>query len=167
MSLLLLLLTIVPSGLAVADSTQVSCSAPEFRQFDFWIGEWDLTWPNSGHGTNVVSSQLDSCAIEERFSSSGDSPFRGRSLSTYDAWSKKWRQTWVDNRGFYLDFEGAFTDDRMVLMREATEHDGNKFLQRMVWFNITEDSLDWHWERSDNEGQTWQTLWEIHYVRKK
>jgi hypothetical protein len=166
-SVLLVLLTVVPNGLAAQDSAQIPCSAPEYRQFDFWVGEWDLTWPDSGRGTNTITHLLDSCTIQERFTTLGDNPFRGRSLSTYDAWRHKWRQTWVDNRGYYLDFEGEFVDGQMILMRRAIEHDGTEFLQRMVWFNITEDSLDWHWERSDNGGQTWQTLWEIHYVRRK
>ena len=28
----------------MSDSPQ-PCSSDEARQFDFWLGEWDLTWP--------------------------------------------------------------------------------------------------------------------------
>jgi hypothetical protein len=36
----------------------------------------------------------------------------------------------------------------------------------MVWYNIGRDQFDWNWERSDDEGQTWQVLWQIRYTRR-
>ena len=32
--------------------------------------------------------------------------------------------------------------------------------------NIARDALDWRWERSDDNGQTWQVQWQIHYHRQ-
>ena len=29
------------------------------KEFDFRLGEWDLTWGDDGHGSNRVSSILD------------------------------------------------------------------------------------------------------------
>jgi hypothetical protein len=31
----------------------------ENGQFDFWIGEWALTWAENGRGRNVVTKILD------------------------------------------------------------------------------------------------------------
>jgi hypothetical protein len=164
--LLASLITVVPNGLAAEDTPPPPCSAPEFRQFDFWVGEWDLTWPDSGRGANIITVELDSCVIEENFTTEGDSPFRGRSVSVYNPATERWSQTWVDNSGGYLDFVGAWRDSTMILSRTATDTSGISFMQRMVWFNIAADSLDWHWERSDDNGKTWRTLWAIHYQRK-
>jgi hypothetical protein len=36
----------------------------------------------------------------------------------------------------------------------------------MVWYDIQENKLEWNWERSDDNGQTWRVLWQIHYTRK-
>ena len=36
----------------------------------------------------------------------------------------------------------------------------------MVFKNIAKQSLDWSWERSLDEGKTWQVVWPIHYQRK-
>jgi hypothetical protein len=36
----------------------------------------------------------------------------------------------------------------------------------MVWQDISRDSLNWFWERSDNDGKTWTTVWKVHYRRK-
>ncbi len=40
-------------------------------------------------------------------------------------------------------------------------------LQRMVWYDIMQDSLQWNWERSEDKGKTWTVLWKIKYTRKK
>ena len=53
----------------------------------------------------------------------------------------------------------------MELWRGATDKNGQPILQRMLFYNIRADSLDWNWERSDDGGQTWKTLWKIHYER--
>ena len=144
------------------------CSQPASRQFDFWIGEWNVEWQlegKTGKGTNVVRSTLDNCVIEEYFDGTPAIPLRGRSFSTYTK-AGKWQQTWVDNQGGYLDFIGAFKDGQMVLERKAIA-DGKEIYQRMVWYNIAKDNFDWNWERADDEGKTWKILWKIIYSRKK
>lgn len=154
---------------SVDTSRATYCDQPEARQFDFWLGEWDLTWSeadNIGRGTNVVTSELRECMIFESFAGQGGDPFIGRSISVFHASSGRWKQTWIDNRGGYLDFVGGWEDDRMILRRDVS-NDSLQFSQRMVWFDITKNSLEWKWERSDDNGETWQTLWNIHYVRKK
>jgi len=90
---------------------------------------------------------------------------QGLSVSTYNMQLGKWQQTWVDNSGSYLDFVGEFAAGKMILSREATLA-GQPILQRMVWYNIAEQSLDWNWERSTDDGETWQIMWHIHYQRK-
>ena len=62
---------------------------PEARQFDFWIGEWDLIW-QGGKGTNTITAILDSAVIQEAFDAPG---FKGRSLSTFHRQKKMWHQT--------------------------------------------------------------------------
>jgi molybdenum cofactor cytidylyltransferase len=137
---------------------------PEARQFDFWLGEWNLNWGEDGAGTNSIHTILDGCIIQENFRSDPKMGLDGMSVSAYDRHRDKWVQTWVDNQGSYLDFTGEFKDGRMILQREALV-DGRHFLQRMVWYNIASDKLDWNWERSDDHGETWRVLWHIHYRR--
>jgi hypothetical protein len=36
----------------------------------------------------------------------------------------------------------------------------------MVFYNISDQSLDWNWERSADWGQSWELLWRIHYQRR-
>ena len=99
------------------------CARPEASQFDFWLGEWDLSWPAEqmggepgeiGAGTNHIERLFGQCAVEENFATS-DGSFLGRSLSVFDKEAGVWRQTWVDNQGNYLLFAGTFDGQRMEL----------------------------------------------------
>jgi hypothetical protein len=163
-----LLLAIAASGQGAPPKP---CSAPEFRQFDFWVGDWDLTWPGQNgqpeqHGSNHVVSEFGGCVIHENFSDRAEPPFQGASVSTFTPKLQKWQQTWVDSQGSYLDFTGEFKDGGMILSREAVGPAGKKFLQRMVFKNIKQGSFDWSWESSADGGATWKVMWPIHYQRK-
>lgn len=138
------------------------------KQFDFWLGDWNLTWDENGRGRNIISKILDEKVIQEQFTSLPDDatpPFVGLSLSVFDAQTGQWQQTWVDNQGGYLDFKGGMAGDKMILSRPAVI-EGQPVQQRMVWHNIQADALDWSWERSGDEGQSWKVLWAIHYERR-
>ncbi|HKF03959.1 MAG TPA: DUF1579 family protein [Candidatus Sulfotelmatobacter sp.] len=147
------------------------CLDPQQKQFDFWVGEWNLTWPDAkpgqlAHGTNSIKRILDGCVVQESFSGGEAMHLRGTSVSTFDLRSNHWKQTWVDNEGGYLDFDGDFSNGQMILQREAVRN-GEKILQRMVWKNISADELDWSWESSADGGKSWQVNWPIHYKRMR
>ena len=147
------------------------CASPESRQLDFWVGEWDLTWPAhggnpAGTATNRVEKTLGGCVIEEHFTADGPNALIGHSVSVYNARDKAWKQTWVDNQGSYLDFTGGFKDGEMILSRHGTSPDGKPRIGRMVYFNIKPDSFDWRFETSFDGGKTWGFAWPIHYQRK-
>ena len=143
----------------------ISQSSSTNSQFDFWLGEWDLTWQDGGQGTNSISAILDGKVIFEAFDANPSDSFKGLSFSVYNPTLNMWQQTWVDNRGMYLDFVGAFRDGKMILERTASTGE-NTIMQRMIFYNIAASSLDWSWEQSNDLGSTWQTLWQIHYQRK-
>jgi hypothetical protein len=130
--------------------------------FDFWLGEWDAAWGEHERGTNRVERILDRKVIHESFTAPD---FTGISVSAYDPERKLWCQTWVDSNGTYLDFTGGFADGKMILMRTAIVR-GESCKQRMVWYDIEEHQFNWNWERSDDGGQTWRVLWQIHYTRR-
>ena len=138
---------------------------PEAAQFDFWVGEWDLTWGEDGQGTNKIIKILDRRVIHESFSAMPAVEFRGISLSVFDTAAGLWKQTWVDSSGLYLDFVGGWEGDRMVLQRQGIV-EGQPVSQRMVWYNIQMDTLEWLWQRSEDGDDSWSTLWHIHYQRR-
>jgi hypothetical protein len=140
---------------------------------DFWLGEWALSWPaeqtggEAGDrltGRNSITRLFDNCVIEENFTTH-DGGFRGHSVSLYDENAAIWRQTWVDSAGSYLWFTGGLVDGEMVLSTEPTEREGEVMVNRMVFTDVTPDSLEWAWQRSADGGQTWADLWNISYQR--
>lgn len=133
------------------------------NQFDFWLGEWNVTWGEDGNGTNHIERILDGKIIQENFTAPD---LHGMSVSSFDPERGLWCQTWVDNNGTYLDFTGKFEDAKMILSRDAIIK-GQACKQRMVWYDIRENQLEWNWERSDDNGKSWRVLWQIHYTRKK
>lgn len=166
------LAVVMCSAAAFAQSSAPNpCTLPQQKQFEFWVGDWDLTWPGqkageTGHGTNDIKRIMDGCVVQENFSGGDSLHLRGTSVSTFDSRSGHWKQTWVDNEGGYLDFVGDFKDGQMILQREAIRPDGTHIQQRMVWKNITANELDWSWESSHDGGKTWQVNWPIHYKRR-
>ena len=165
-----LLAFLLVSPYAAAQQPQYGCDSPESKQLDFWVGDWELSYKSGdqvGRSRNRVTKALDGCAIVEEFTGTPGTPLVGRSYSTFDRASKQWKQTWVDNTASYLDFTGGLLPDgRMHFAREAGPA-GKRFRQRMVWQDVQADSLKWLWQRSDDEGATWKTTWEIDYRRAR
>jgi hypothetical protein len=132
------------------------------RDFDFWLGEWEVRWDGGTQsGTNVVERILDGRVLLERFDGRPGIDLQGMSLSAYDEAARMWRQTWVDNQGNYLAFAGTLADGVMDLRGKR-----NGEPVRMQWRDIRSDALTWFWQRSV-DGETWMTLWELHYRRTK
>lgn len=101
--------------LPAAAAPQHSCSSPEYRQFDFWAGEWDAY--DFGTPSKAAHVQVDrilgDCVLREDYQ--GVDGAHGESFTIYDASRKIWHQSWVTNRGHLLVIEGKFHEGEMVL----------------------------------------------------
>lgn len=153
---------------AAAQPARPAC--PLSTEFDFWLGDWTVRWtaPDKREleGRNRVRRALDGCAIVEEFDGTPGSPLKGISVTVYDVARKVWKQTWVDNQSGYLDFEGGLADGRMVLARSVVVN-GAPLRQRMVFHGITPDAFTWDWQRSRDDGKTWETTWQLRYTRTR
>jgi len=135
------------------------------RALDFWIGTWHVSWAGGGQGTNTIRRILDDRVIEESFDGrDADSRLIGRSLSVRDSADGRWRQTWVDSTGAYLEFDGVEVDGRIAFVRSKTV-DHRVVHDRMVWLDVTSDSLRWQWQRSRDGEASWDLTWQIDYRR--
>ena len=141
------------------------CASPAHRQFDFWLGEWDVATPQgTPAGSNRVERLLDGCALQEHWTAADGS--KGTSLSSYDAVVRKWRQTFVDDTGQVLLLEGEFKDGKMVLQGEKTMGRQRSALQRISW-QLAGDKVRQRWDISQDDGKTWSLLFEGVYTKKK
>jgi hypothetical protein len=155
------------SSAAGAGSTSAplspSCSAAEYRQFDFWIGDWEVTANGKVAGVNRIERILDGCGLLESWT--GASGYRGNSLNFYDASRKRWHQTWTDTSGLALALDGALAGGNMVLSgtrfdteRQQTVHD------RITWTPNADGSVRQLWEAS-TDGKSWSTVFDGLYAR--
>lgn len=145
-----------------------ACTAPQYRQFDFWLGSWNVTTPDGKPaGTNVITREVGGCVLHEHWV--GVRGMRGESFNTYDAARKLWHQTWVDDRGLLLTLEGRLENGSMVLVgrRPATNGAGGEQLNRITWTPGTDGSVRQLWEQSSDDGTTWTTGFDGHYVRAR
>lgn len=155
-------------------------SLPAFSQrpkadpalFDFWVGEWDLTWKDpdgsTGTGMNIVTKILDGKVIQENFTglTGQNKGYKGQSVSVLDGPSGEWKQTWVDNQNAFLPFIGGADGANRYFLNEFTKN-GVHTMGKMVFRNITRDAFVWDWMKSTDDGATWKTEWSINYSRKK
>jgi hypothetical protein len=112
----------------------------------------------------VIARTNRGCVVHERFSAA--TGFEGESFSVLTP--AGWRQTWVDNSGGYLLFDGTTdADGRVVEMRQAPFEtpQGQMQTNRMIWEDVTDDALVWRWQASLDDGATWQDRWVIRYTR--
>src|SRR5256885_2335679 len=66
-------------------SRATHCDAPEYRQFDFWLGDWDVfdfNDPNTRVARVQVERMLDGCVVRESYTDNNG--LQGQSLSTFD-----------------------------------------------------------------------------------
>jgi len=94
-----------------------ACSAPEYRQVDFWVGDWDVfdvDNPSTVVARTRVDLILDGCVLREDYQGL-DGP-QGQSFTSYDASRKIWHQSWVTNRGESLTIEGGATKDDAIVL---------------------------------------------------
>lgn len=139
-------------------------ASPEFRQFDFWIGEWDAKNPQGlTVGSSSIQLILGSCVIFENWSTPVSS---GKSFNIYDSVTKKWHQNWVDDKGTYTNYIGGLVDGKMVYVAETVKN-GKKSLAKMTFSKLANGDVRQFGESSTDEGKTWTATFDFIYVRKK
>ncbi len=142
---------------------------PLHRQFDFWVGEWDVKATGNESGPSIGASRIEmienGCLIFENWTGAGGST--GKSFNFYDRSLNKWRQVWVANSGGALDLAGEYKDNQMRYEGEAAGPNGQKVLQRLTFFNLTPDRVRQFWEQSADGGKTWTVAFDGTYIRKK
>ena len=91
------------------------CEAdPNFRAFDFWIGDWDVQPTGSARApigpgaSSVIERQLGGCMIQENWMPNPNGTGAGKSFNTYNSATKQWEQYYVDSRAQITYYKGAF-----------------------------------------------------------
>ncbi len=164
-------------GIAISLSStllsQLPCSGPQYRQFDFWLGEWEAFGPNGQKaGDSKVSLILDSCIILEEWTSATVTRglrYAGKSFNTWNAATRQWQQTWVDNAGGSNEYLlGKFEDNKIIYRSSPFPFNKDTMaIRKMTFTNLSPVKLRQHGEISKDNGLTWSTEYDLEYRRKK
>ena len=163
MKTILLLFPFVISSYAASSQTDTT------TWFDFWVGEWALTWKdakgNIVYGENKISKIHDGQVILEEFKAPSLG-YTGSSYSVFNPRRKEWKQTWVDSQGGYITLTGRKEGGtRIFETSEPVARGKDQLLFRMIFHSITPESFVWEWQ-STSDHKTWKTAWRIEYKKK-
>jgi hypothetical protein len=151
--------------LALSSAAPPHCDTPEFRQFDFWVGQWDVTARGKTAGTNLVTLEEDGCLVHEHWTGAGGST--GQSLNFFDQADRRWHQVWVSNSGNILMLSGTLTRGILVLEGERTDSSGHAERHRISFTPSPDGTVRQLWENSDDGGATWSIAFDGLYRRRK
>lgn len=162
---LLSLLVILPAGAGIAQDDPTNCTASVYRQFDFWLGDWDVHRPDGRlAGTNRVTSEFGGCVLQEHYDT--ERGYSGSSFNIYDAGRKRWHQTWVDTTGLLLELDGGLVDGSMVLAGETVGPDGDVTRHRITWTPNANGTVRQLWE-SQEGSDGWTVTFDGLYRRSR
>jgi hypothetical protein len=140
---------------------------PKAREFDFWVGEWDVfvTGTAMYAGNSVIEKISGGCAILENWKSSVS---EGKSLNFIDDSSLKWKQVWVGSypNGKQDFVNGEYKDSAMRFTFSTRDAQG-KFVQgKFTFFNEGQNQVRQLNETSSDNGKTWIVNYDFTYKRK-
>jgi tetratricopeptide (TPR) repeat protein len=143
--------------------------AKENRQFDFWLGEWDVGTTQGGipAGTSKIELILEDCVVQENWKSL-NSPYSGKSYNIYDAALKRWEQYWVDNTGGNIFFHGEISKDGVMdyWTDEIPQATGPALKRHLQFIPMGADKVRQFSRGSTDGGKSWSVEYDFTYVRK-
>jgi tetratricopeptide (TPR) repeat protein len=153
-----------------AKKNQRPCAySAENRQFDFWVGEWDVSTTQGSipAGNSKIELILGDCVVLENWKSLNTS-YSGKSYNIYDSALKRWEQYWVDNVGGNIFFHGQLKDGVMDYWTDDIPQSTGPALRRHLQFSkLGPDKVRQFSQGSTDSGKTWSVEYDFTYVRKK
>jgi len=155
---------------AIANEVQhnaAPCEDAEFKQFDFWLGDWDVSSAADGtqRGSSHISREMGGCVIWENWTSAG-SPYFGKSYNTWNPNLKRWEQYWVDTSAGVMFFHGQLKDNVMDYWTDdVPQAGGGTLLRHLQFFNLGPNKVRQFSQGSNDGGHTWHTEYDLIYNR--
>lgn len=158
------------------------CPEAQAREFDFWIGSWDVRnlvratgadpFTETGAATDRVYAVLDGCAIVEHWSGQ---PFpsagviEGYSIRAFDPLNGQWDLVllWpIQSPPEFVHLTGRFEDGVGNFHHMSTNEQGDTTWQRLTFTDVSEDAFRWHNGISTVGGAAYASTWEMRFRRR-
>ncbi|MEO1169396.1 MAG: tetratricopeptide repeat protein [Pseudomonadota bacterium] len=150
-----------------AIETMTPCTDPEYRAFDFWLGEWDVT--AGGATTPSASSRISlrhgGCVVLEEYDAGA---YTGMSINFYDSISGRWHQSWMANNGVPVYIEGNLDENGAMVLTDADLpiSTATGTINRVTWSVEEGGAVRQYWETSSDGGATWSVAFDGLYTRR-
>lgn len=158
-------LLIVVSSLA--QSTTNKCQSAPYKQFNFWVGEWEVLDTNSNViGHNSILKKENNCLIHENWKSTKG--FTGESFNYFDSSDSTWNQLWIGQQGNILKLKGKYNDNlkSMVLSDKHSNPNGN-IINEITWTKTEKGNVIQTWKTFNTLEKKEQIIFKGIYQRVK
>lgn len=166
-----LVIAFITSSVAVSGTTTLTspgCNEAEYRQLDFWIGDWDTFETDAPSEPSIARARIkkiaQGCAIHELYEQSDG--LIGESILSYDSVRKQWQQTWVTNRGAIMVLWGSLKDGALILEGEVHLQNGKSVMQQITWKaqgkGVRESAVT-----SKDNGKTWVPAFDVLFLKRE
>jgi hypothetical protein len=149
---------------ASANPPRQCASEPARHDFDFWIGEWDVTTKDGTPvGGSVIQLVSRGCALLENWTSVRGG--QGKSLNAYNPLIGQWQQFWIGADGGVNEYRSSKREGAGLafLLRQSADADS---IARLTFTPIDSATVRQHSELSADGGRTWVTQYDFYYHRR-
>ena len=150
---------------SIAQTAAGTCNSPQHRQFDFWVGTWDVspTGQDKVVARSVIENLYGGCVIRENWMPVSGTP--GGSLNTYDPDDGKWHQVWMDSANARVMFDGELVDGKMILtgLWKGAQKPGQDDLVKMTYSRLEGGAVRQQGQISTDKGATWKPFFDFTY----
>lgn len=144
--LIAVLFLMISVNLSSQNSNQIPCATKEYKQFDFWLGNWNVyDTKDNLIGKNRIVKMPNACAIQENWESK-TGPSLGTSYNYYNAKNKTWNQVWIDNGGGSLVLKGNRIKNKMILKSGLSTNKNGTFYNKVTWTKKANGNVEQVWE---------------------
>jgi hypothetical protein len=144
------------------------CPGPEYQQFAFWVGDWDVVSAANGQtaGQSHVERLAEGCIVFENWA--GSKGGTGNSINVYDQADGKWHQTWVDSTGDQVQYVGTWTGSKLEFKADDMSTPQKvRVILTMTFEPLSNGNVRQSGTLSSDGGQTFQPSFDLIYKRRK
>ena len=151
---------------AVANADDAKpCAVGEHRQFDYWLGNWSVSYGGPPVGTSKVELALDQCMLVESWD--GAKNHSGKTIFAYSPDDHSWYGMFADNEGrVHIFNQGKVSAGTAEFQGTSRGPNGETVLNRVTIVRASADKVDQTWEKSSDNGTTWKVAYRGEYTRK-
>jgi hypothetical protein len=152
------------NALAATDSAPCARN-PDNRQLDYWLGNWKIgAEGSSGKAHSTVSLSLDKCLVIENWD--GGRGHYGQNIFGYSADDKSWYGMFADNEGrVHVFTSGKVSSGSAEFKGTSRGPNGETVWNRVKVVRLGPDKVEQTWEKSSDNGTTWNTAFRGEYSR--